>query len=66
MWELASGHELHTLTGHSGSVRAVAVTRDRRWAVSASGTTLQVWLPPDRPESSEHSFLSELNETRSA
>ena len=44
MWELASGRELRTLTGHTDWVRAVAVTPDGQRAVSASDDqTLKVW-----------------------
>ena len=44
VWDLASGAELHTLSGHTGWVRAVAVTPDGRQAVSASDdNTLKVW-----------------------
>jgi WD40 repeat protein len=39
-----TGHELRTLQGHSGCVRGVAVSGDRRLAVSASDDwTLKVW-----------------------
>ena len=44
VWDLDSGRELRTLTGHTGSVTAVAVTPDGQRAVSASGDeTLKVW-----------------------
>jgi WD40 repeat protein len=44
VWELETGHELHTLAGHTSWVRAVAVTPDGRRAVSASSDeTLKVW-----------------------
>jgi WD40 repeat protein len=44
VWELGSGRELHTLTGHSDDVTAVAVTPDGKRAVSASlDRTLKVW-----------------------
>ena len=44
VWELASGRELCTLSGHTDSVTAVAVTGDGRRAVSASeDQTLKVW-----------------------
>ena len=36
VWDLGSGRELRTLTGHSGAVNGVAVTADGRRAVSAS------------------------------
>ena len=44
VWDLASGAELHTLSGHTDSVNAVAVTADGQRAVSASDdNTLKVW-----------------------
>ncbi len=40
----ASGQERHTLTGHSASVRGVALSGDGTIAVSASADkTLKVW-----------------------
>jgi WD40 repeat protein len=44
VWDLASGRELQTLTGHTDGVTAVAVTPDGQRAVSASvDQTLKVW-----------------------
>jgi len=44
LWDLERGHELHTLTGHTDIVYAVAVTPDGQRAVSASyDSTLKVW-----------------------
>ena len=44
VWDLASGAELHTLSGHTDAVNAVAVTADGQRAVSAScDNTLKVW-----------------------
>jgi WD40 repeat protein len=44
VWELDSGEELRTLTGHPSRVTAVAVTPDGQRAVSASfDHTLKVW-----------------------
>ncbi len=44
MWDLETGSELHTLSGHSREVYAVAVTPDGRQVVSGSGDqTLKVW-----------------------
>jgi WD40 repeat protein/tetratricopeptide (TPR) repeat protein len=38
------GGLLRTLTGHSGAIKAVAMTPDRRWAISASDDhTLKLW-----------------------
>jgi len=43
VWELGSGRELRTLTGHAGSVLA-AVTQDGQRAVSASwDDTVKLW-----------------------
>ncbi len=44
LWDLATGEEVATLTGHSDSVNAVAITPDGKQAVSASGdNTLKLW-----------------------
>ncbi|MDT9226857.1 MAG: WD40 repeat domain-containing protein, partial [Limnospira sp. PMC 1279.21] len=44
LWDLETGTELATLTGHSGSVKAVAITPDGKRAVSASDdNTLKLW-----------------------
>jgi WD40 repeat protein len=44
VWDLETGSELRTLTGHSRWVNAVAVSPDGRLAVSASyDKTLKVW-----------------------
>ncbi|MEB3830589.1 WD40 repeat domain-containing protein, partial [Phormidium sp. CCY1219] len=44
LWDLETGMELATLTGHSGEVNAVAITPDGKRAVSASDdTTLKLW-----------------------
>jgi WD40 repeat protein len=44
VWELASGHELRTLTGHWGWVSSVAVTPNGRNVVSGSeDKTIKVW-----------------------
>lgn len=43
VWDLETGSELATLTGHTDHVIAVAVTPDQRCAVSASGKMLRVW-----------------------
>jgi WD40 repeat protein len=44
VWELESGRELRTLKGHTGMVRAVAVTPDGRRVVSASRTDRDLLL----------------------
>jgi WD40 repeat protein len=38
VWDLATGESKKTLLGHSGSIIAVAVTRDSRYVVSGSGS----------------------------
>jgi hypothetical protein len=44
VWDLDSGDELATLTGHTGPVKGVAVVPDGRWAVSAAeDRTLRAW-----------------------
>ena len=44
VWDLASGAEVRTLPGHTGTVYGVAVTPDGRQAISASwDNTLKVW-----------------------
>ncbi|MEB3831749.1 WD40 repeat domain-containing protein, partial [Phormidium sp. CCY1219] len=44
LWDLATGSERATLTGHSAPVNAVAITPDGTGAVSASwDNTLKLW-----------------------
>jgi WD40 repeat protein len=44
VWDLESGQELRTLSGHAGGVSAVALTADGKRAVSGSvDRTLKVW-----------------------
>ena len=51
VWDLQTGREERTLTGHGGPVRAVAVTPDGRRAVSASSDqTVKVWDIPSGQE----------------
>ncbi|MEC4986649.1 MAG: WD40 repeat domain-containing protein, partial [Oscillatoria sp. PMC 1076.18] len=43
-WDLATGQEIRTLTGHSDWVEAVAITRDGKHAISGSSdNTLKLW-----------------------
>jgi len=44
IWDVATGTERTTLTGHTGAVWACAVNPDGTWVVSASGgRTLKIW-----------------------
>ena len=44
IWELQSGRELETLSGHSGDVCAIAFSTDGRWlATSGEDTTIRIW-----------------------
>ena len=44
VWDLSSGRELHTLTGHTHYVWAVAVAADGQRAVSVSpDNTVKLW-----------------------
>jgi WD40 repeat protein len=44
VWEVETGRELRTLTGHTNTITEVAMTPDGRRAVSASDDrTLKVW-----------------------
>jgi WD40 repeat protein len=44
LWELATGHELRTFTGHSDAIRSVAFAPDGRAAISGSyDQTLKLW-----------------------
>jgi WD40 repeat protein len=51
VWDLESGHELATLTGHTDPVRSVAVTPDNCRIVSISDrSTIKVWNLGDYKE----------------
>ena len=44
LWEVATGKELRTFTGHSDSVTSIAFSPDGRTALSGSGDkTLKLW-----------------------
>ena len=44
MWEVSTGREIRTLSGHSSSVNAVAIAPDGKVAISGSrDNTLKVW-----------------------
>ena len=44
LWDLASGRELRTLTGHRDEVRAVAVMSEGQGAISAcTDNTVKIW-----------------------
>jgi WD40 repeat protein len=44
---LASGEPPHLLLGHERPVRALAVSPDGRWVVSAAGSDIRLWPMPD-------------------
>ena len=43
MWDLNSGEEQRTLSGHGGEVRALAMTGDGRVVSGSSDRTVKVW-----------------------
>ncbi len=44
VWEIATGKEIRTLSGHQAWVTALAVTGDGQYLVSGSGdSTIKVW-----------------------
>ena len=43
LWDIATGREIRTFTGHAGSVRSVAFSPDGRYALSGGGNTLKLW-----------------------
>jgi WD40 repeat protein len=43
----ATGEEPHLLLGHDSPVRALAVSPDGRWVVSAAGNDIRLWPMPD-------------------
>ena len=44
VWDLSSGQELRTLSGHTSYVRGVAISSDGRYGLSASDDkTVKVW-----------------------
>ncbi|MFM6282015.1 MAG: WD40 repeat domain-containing protein, partial [Dolichospermum sp.] len=62
LWDLQTGKEIRTLTGHSDKVRGVAMTPDRERAVSASDDyTLKLW---DLDISKESSAIGHNNSIR--
>jgi WD40 repeat protein len=44
LWDPATGKHLHTLTGHTSSVSAVAFSPDGR-LLASSDTTVRLWTP---------------------
>jgi WD40 repeat protein len=44
IWNLSTGKEVHTLTGHKAEVNSVALSADGQMLVSGStDTTIKVW-----------------------
>ncbi|MEE6162573.1 hypothetical protein U9R62_14780 [Cylindrospermopsis raciborskii DSH] len=44
IWDMATGREKHTLTGHQSSVYSVTISPDGKTLVSASGDkTIKIW-----------------------
>ncbi len=44
IWSVSTGQRLHAMTGHRGSVRSIAVSRDGKRIVSASmDKTIRIW-----------------------
>ena len=44
IWDPRTGQTRHTLTGHTGAVRALAVAPDGTWLASASDdATVRIW-----------------------
>jgi len=46
VWDLESGEELRALTGHTAPVRALAITPDSRYVISAAGATFDFSTHP--------------------
>ena len=48
LWDLATGKELARFEGHTKGVYCLAVSQDRKWAVSASAdNTVRLWRLPE-------------------
>ncbi|MDO5699043.1 MAG: hypothetical protein Q4G51_13825, partial [Dermatophilus congolensis] len=45
VWDPHTGTALHTLTGHTGEVSALAVDPNGQWLASAGDSTVRVWDP---------------------
>jgi len=43
VWELGTGKEFHTLTGHSEFIRSIAISPDGTLLASASGEIIKLW-----------------------
>jgi WD40 repeat protein len=46
IWDLATGSQRHTLTGHTADVTAVAIAADGHWLATAGADhTVPIWDP---------------------
>jgi WD40 repeat protein len=50
VWDVTTGQELHTLRGHTGLIRSLAFSPDRRRLASGSldGSATRCWCPARR------------------
>ena len=65
LWDVATGKELRSFTGHTNTVRSVAFSPDGRFALSGSGdSTLKLWEMATGKEL--RSFSGHTNATNSA
>jgi len=43
LWDVATGKELHELSGHKFAVESVAFSPDRKWLATASDDSIRLW-----------------------